>query len=190
MMGSRMEEQITIRLSHDEALVLLDLLGRLDRQSHPLTTHKAEEVALWALECLLEKNVAEVFDPNFSELVAAARGRLAQGYEESDSSHLLREREDEAGVDGEAVHGAGVAQSIFRRGGELRRADAAHPERELVREGARARKLAGREVGGVKAGLPREPFVHRRVGRDFALGAGGHGFRPEQHVVVEQRQFL
>ena len=80
-MGDRTKSEITVTLTHDEALVLLDYLGRSDKAGHPLATHKAEDVALWALECLLEKQLVEVFDPQYSALVERARERLVEGHE-------------------------------------------------------------------------------------------------------------
>jgi hypothetical protein len=68
---------VTITLTADEALVLFELLHRwedADRVSAP--QHKGEQVALWNLSALLERELREPFDAQYGDLVAAARDRL------------------------------------------------------------------------------------------------------------------
>ncbi|GAA2114876.1 hypothetical protein [Nocardioides bigeumensis] len=68
---------VVISLSADEALILFDLLHRWEgeeRISPPL--HAGEQVALWNLSCLLERELLEPFDARYGELVAGARSRL------------------------------------------------------------------------------------------------------------------
>jgi hypothetical protein len=70
-------EDVFIRLSRDEALVLYEWLHRSedeDRLSQPV--HDAEQVALWSLSALLERELVEPFQANYVELVAGARDRL------------------------------------------------------------------------------------------------------------------
>lgn len=69
---------VAITLTSDEALVLFDVLHRwedADRVS-PLQ-HQGEQVALWGLSALLERELREPFDAQYGDLVAAARDRLA-----------------------------------------------------------------------------------------------------------------
>jgi hypothetical protein len=69
---------VTITLTSDEALVLFELLHRwedTDRVSTP--QHKGEQVALWNLSALLERELTEPFDSQYGDLVAAAKARLA-----------------------------------------------------------------------------------------------------------------
>jgi hypothetical protein len=68
---------VSIALTADEALVLFDLLHRWeddDRVTAP--QHAAEQVALWNLSALLERELGEPFDPHYADLVAQARSRL------------------------------------------------------------------------------------------------------------------
>jgi hypothetical protein len=68
---------VTITLTSDEALVLFDLLHHwedADRVSVP--RHKAEQVALWNLSALLERELIEPFDAKYRDLISAARDRL------------------------------------------------------------------------------------------------------------------
>lgn len=68
---------VALELSQDEALVLFDLLGRINADDQlELFEHPAEEQALWNLETALEKKLEETFDLEYDVLVAAARERL------------------------------------------------------------------------------------------------------------------
>jgi len=69
---------VTTSLTADEALVLFDLLHRWEddeQVSHP--KHHAEQVALWNLSAVLESALVEPFDSGYTDLVSAARTRLA-----------------------------------------------------------------------------------------------------------------
>lgn len=72
-----MSKAIRLELTGDEALVLLDLLERLDNRTPPVTEEPAERVALWRLTGQLESQLVEVVDPDYAALVAAARSRLS-----------------------------------------------------------------------------------------------------------------
>ncbi len=68
---------VSIALTADEALVLFDLLHRWeddDRVSPP--QHASEQVALWNLSALLERELREPFDSRYADLVDQARSRL------------------------------------------------------------------------------------------------------------------
>lgn len=78
------EETVLIRLTADEAIVLLDLLARWGDENERGETPNsacfestAEGAALNALEAVLQKQVASVFDPDWNDIVAAARRRIA-----------------------------------------------------------------------------------------------------------------
>ena len=69
--------EVTITLTSDEAVVLFDLLHRwedADLASPP--QHMGEQVALWNLSVLLERELVEPFDARYGDLVTAARDRL------------------------------------------------------------------------------------------------------------------
>ena len=70
-------DDVVIRLGRDEALVLFELLHHWESQ-HRVTQpeHHADQVALWNLSCLLERELAEPFDPAYDRLVTEARTRL------------------------------------------------------------------------------------------------------------------
>lgn len=73
-----MSGDVILKLTHDEALVLFEWLGRFN-ESEPNDERfvdQAEQRALWNLEAVLETVLAEPFDPNYLEIIAAARDRL------------------------------------------------------------------------------------------------------------------
>jgi hypothetical protein len=69
-------EQVTIRLSSDQALVLYELLSRFDQEEELSIEDRAEERVLGDVHAQLEKALVAPFDPRYEELVAAARDRL------------------------------------------------------------------------------------------------------------------
>ena len=74
-MGS---EEITIRLSADQALVLSDWLHRMEQsgQLGAMVKERAVLSALWRIEGTLEATLIEVFRPDYTQQVADAAARL------------------------------------------------------------------------------------------------------------------
>ena len=72
------DDAVVVSLTGDEALVLYEWLHRSsdDDALQAVTIDAAEIVALDALCALLERELVEPFDPNYVELVDAARRRL------------------------------------------------------------------------------------------------------------------
>jgi hypothetical protein len=71
-----MGQPIRLELTADEALVLFEFLARFDDKETLSIEDQAEERALWNVHCLLQKQLVEIFDPNYKALVKAARDRL------------------------------------------------------------------------------------------------------------------
>jgi hypothetical protein len=71
------EETVVLRLSKDEALVLFELLSRFSAEERLEVKDRVEEQALWNLECLLEKELAEPFSPDYAKIIEEAKSRLA-----------------------------------------------------------------------------------------------------------------
>jgi hypothetical protein len=69
-------EDIEVKLTKDEALVLFELLARYSDTDQLTVQDRAEERALWNLNCLLEKILAEPFSPNWLSILESARSRL------------------------------------------------------------------------------------------------------------------
>jgi hypothetical protein len=76
-------DRVTIHLSRDEALVLFEWLHRSEDEDRlsPLA-HHGEQVALWNLSALLERELVEPFMQEYTKLLKEARERLV-GDEES-----------------------------------------------------------------------------------------------------------
>jgi hypothetical protein len=71
-----MDEDISIKLSKAEALVLFEFLSRYSNEDKLIIEDQAEQRALWNLQCVLEKELMEPFMANYSELLASAREGL------------------------------------------------------------------------------------------------------------------
>jgi hypothetical protein len=71
-------KKINIELTNDELIVLSDLINRLSDTDFLKTFYEdqAEERALWNLDTILEKNTAEIFNKNYSEILQIARSNL------------------------------------------------------------------------------------------------------------------
>ncbi len=82
-MSSDSKNDIEVRMTPDEALVLFEFLSRYSNRDELRIEDQAEQRALWNLLCLLEKQLVEPFDPNYLELLKAARNRLRDNYDES-----------------------------------------------------------------------------------------------------------
>jgi hypothetical protein len=67
---------VRLELTSDEALVLFEFLRHFDDENTLAIRDQAEERALWNLHCLLQKQVVEIFDPDYKTLLAMARSRL------------------------------------------------------------------------------------------------------------------
>ncbi len=69
-------EDIEIRVTKDEALVLFDFLSRFSNDEKLTIQDQAEERALWNLTCIFEKALAEPFSKEWDSIIKAARSRL------------------------------------------------------------------------------------------------------------------
>lgn len=70
------KEEVNIKLTKDEALVLFEFLSRFSDKNKPKIEHQAEERALWNLACIFEKELVELFEKEYGELLESARERL------------------------------------------------------------------------------------------------------------------
>jgi len=71
--------EITIKLTKDEALVLFELLSRFsENDNKEIFQDAAEEKALWVIEEQLEKILVEPFKPNYQDIIQEARNRIRE----------------------------------------------------------------------------------------------------------------
>jgi hypothetical protein len=76
-----MSQDIKITLSHDDALVLFEFFSRFKDTDNFTLQHNAEYIAFSRISAQIDKSLVEMFRPNYSELLCAARERVALGYE-------------------------------------------------------------------------------------------------------------
>jgi hypothetical protein len=70
-------DEVVVRVSADEALVLFEWLHRGEDLDRPAPIeHRAERVALRNFSALLESELVEPFKANYTALVDSARERL------------------------------------------------------------------------------------------------------------------
>lgn len=68
------EQEVSLLLSKAEAIVLLEWLINFNNKEHAeLFDDQSEEVVLWTLESILERNLSEILDPNYLEILEQAR---------------------------------------------------------------------------------------------------------------------
>ena len=75
-----MTEDVVIKLTKDEALVLFDWLARFNETENQAFEDQAEQRALWNLECYFERELAEPINSDWDGIIAAARARLRDQY--------------------------------------------------------------------------------------------------------------
>ena len=66
-------EEITISLSHPKALVLFEFLARFEHDNKLEIQDEAEEKVLVEVFGYLQRELAELFDPKYTQLLDAAR---------------------------------------------------------------------------------------------------------------------
>ena len=69
-------EDVEIKLTKDEALVLFDFLFRFSDDDILSIQDQAEQRALWNLICIFEKALSEPFSEDWLSIIKAARVRL------------------------------------------------------------------------------------------------------------------
>jgi len=69
-------DDVDLRLTKAEALVLFELVSRFSESDVLSIQHRAEAQALWNVCCLLEKQLVEPFMPDYLKLLQAARDEL------------------------------------------------------------------------------------------------------------------
>ncbi len=68
--------QIEIKFSKDEAVVLFEFLTRFVEENKLQIEDSAEAQTLWNLQCELEKILTEPFQENYEQIIKEARNRL------------------------------------------------------------------------------------------------------------------
>jgi hypothetical protein len=72
MSAMSLPEKVVLELTRKESLVLFEFLRRSDDKGEYAFVDQAEQRVLWDLEGKLERQLVEVFDPCYKELLNAA----------------------------------------------------------------------------------------------------------------------
>jgi hypothetical protein len=71
----------SLTLTEDEALVLFEYFSRFDDSGDLSFQHAAEYLALQKISAQVDKTTSAMFKSNYTELLEAARARIAAGFE-------------------------------------------------------------------------------------------------------------
>ncbi len=77
-----MSNEVNIRLTKDEAIVLLDLLSRFNDTNNLSAEDPAEKKVLWSLCYELKKKLPEPFLENYKKLIERAKKHVLEGHPE------------------------------------------------------------------------------------------------------------
>lgn len=69
-------DKIIVELTNKEALVLLEFLYRFSEVEGYPFEDQAEQRVLWNVETILEKQLVEVFSPDYKKLLQEARNQV------------------------------------------------------------------------------------------------------------------
>jgi hypothetical protein len=69
-------DTVALELSSDEALVLFELIARLNKRDDLSFDDQAEQRVLWDIEAMLERELGAPLRADYSQLLADARARV------------------------------------------------------------------------------------------------------------------
>lgn len=75
-MTSPASEEVILKVTADEALVLFDFLQRFSSTNKLSIEDQAEERALWNLTCVVERSLPQTFSPAYDQELKQAKDRL------------------------------------------------------------------------------------------------------------------
>lgn len=75
-MKGNQNEKVTLTFSQDEALVLFELVHRINNQQAKIIEHQAEEQILFDLEASLEKSISGILAVDYGNLLEKAREQV------------------------------------------------------------------------------------------------------------------
>lgn len=74
-----MHDQITLKLTRQEALVFFEWLAKTDDSGELVFQHASEQKVLWTLQGQLESTLHEPFAPSYEAIIAEARRCVEEG---------------------------------------------------------------------------------------------------------------
>jgi len=83
-------DEINIKLSKDEVIVLFEFFERFGDNGRLYFVHPAEYIALMKISAQIDKSTSAMFSKNFAEFLYKARERIAKDFE-SDFPEIEKE---------------------------------------------------------------------------------------------------
>lgn len=74
-------DEINIKISEDEAIVLFEFFERFGDKGRLYFVHPAEYIALMKISAQIDKSTSAMFSKNYAEILSEARERIAVGFE-------------------------------------------------------------------------------------------------------------
>ncbi len=84
-------DEVSIKLSEDEVIVLFELFERFGDKGKLYFVHPAEYIALMNISAQIDKSTPAMFSGNYREILYEARERVAEGFE-SDFLEIEKEQ--------------------------------------------------------------------------------------------------
>jgi hypothetical protein len=76
------EAKVAVNLTRAEAVVLIEFLMRFRDKDRLAVEHEAEQQLLWDLCCVVERQLPELFDPQWGSIVERARADVLAAHSE------------------------------------------------------------------------------------------------------------
>ncbi len=83
-------DEINIKLSEDEVIVLFEFFARFGDKGRLYFVHPAEYIALMSVSAQIDKGTSAMFNKGYADILYQARDRIADGFE-SDFPEIERE---------------------------------------------------------------------------------------------------
>ncbi len=72
---------INLKISEDDAVVLLEFFERFDKKERFYFVHPAEYISLMKISAQIDKSTSAIFRSDYRKLLEKARERIAEGFE-------------------------------------------------------------------------------------------------------------
>jgi hypothetical protein len=76
-----MTEDVSIKLTREEALVLDGFFARFEETEQLTMKHNAEYITLMRISAQLDKSLVEIFQPDYATKLSKAQQKVATGFE-------------------------------------------------------------------------------------------------------------
>ena len=74
-------DEITIKISENDAIVLFEFFERFEEKEELYFVHPAEYLSLMKISAQIDKSTSAMFKENYIDILNTARSEIADGYE-------------------------------------------------------------------------------------------------------------